>query len=460
MLIGYGKIGRSPQLNPKNIGVVGGDIDTIYMLKRLAEDYPQHTFMLLSRFSRETPEELAALGYPPNVINPWPEWHGKFDVPTVDEFMADRQHINRIIPSFRELTGDLHERMDHIVLWAGQHGSVNSFLPQVGTDWHEKIFATPHYNYCNYAGWVLDFVSRWRDVDPLNREETWLCPDPRNPLKGRELKWPMRQPVVSQHNFLQQQKFERHQDFGPLLTENFKGERQQSVWVTKTEYAYYGLELSTVKPPREVPLADVPGEHEFGIILNENRKSVKENRLKVLQEYVLNMWPNAPVYGKWTKASLAEMRPAREKIETIPPTDIYDTLRTFRTTLTTPASGSGWATSKPWECFAAGTVCFFHPLYDTQGHILPLHVDPHRHPDYLNHLVKYLRVRGPEDFWRAVQQFKGDDALWKDTVLAQRYHFEKAWRRYDGGLIEIKRRIDEIEDGSVSQAARETDVPA
>ena len=445
MLIGYGKIGRAPQLDPKKISVVGGDIDVIYTLQRLARAYPQHTFMLISRFSRETPEELAALGYPPNVVNPWPEWHERFDVPTVTEFMEhkDRRAISRIIPSFRQLTGDLHERMDHIILWAGQHGSVNSFLPQVGTEWEDQIFAHPHYNYANYCGWVLDFLSRWRDLDPLNREETWLCPDPRNYLKCREIKWPIKVPVISQYNMLQQEKHERHGDFGPMLTENFKGHKEQSVWVSETEYAYYGLELTTAKRPEDVELTDRPGEYEFGIIINEARKAVTLHRRGMLQEYVLDMWPNCPIYGKWTKGSMEEFRPPRTDIQPVNPVEIYDVLKTFRTTLTTPSSGSGWATSKPWECFAAGTVCFFHPKYDNQGHIVPLHVDPHRHPDYLNHLIKHLRVRNKEDLWRAVQMFKGDDGLWRATVEAQRYHFERTFARWDGGLLEIKRRIDE-----------------
>ena len=49
MRIGYSKIGRSWCLDPAKASTVGGDLDQIRLLKRLAHKHPEHEFFLIGR---------------------------------------------------------------------------------------------------------------------------------------------------------------------------------------------------------------------------------------------------------------------------------------------------------------------------------------------------------------------------------------------------------------------------
>src|SRR5690606_5960135 len=158
-------------------------------------------------------------------------------------------------------------------------------------------------------------------------------------------------------------------------TNGHPGVREQAVWVINTEYVYAGPELTALDEPGSIVCADQPGPITLGVVSNENRKYVgKKNRLDLIKEWVLDNWPDTPLYGKWSKESEEAIG---RKVRSIPVEEMYNQLRQFRSTITFPASGSGWATAKPWEAFAAGTVMFFHPWYDDQGHILPIRGRPH-----------------------------------------------------------------------------------
>ena len=99
--------------------------------------------------------------------------------------------------------------------------------------------------------------------------------------------------------------------------------------------------------------------------------------------------------------------------------EYFPKLHSVRTTLTTPSSGSGWATAKPWEAFAAGTVCFFHPAYDTQNHILG---------DADAWLQDWLRVPTATELWKRVERLNSPDGYyeWRKIVQLQREHFDRA----------------------------------
>ena len=126
---------------------------------------------------------------------------------------------------------------------------------------------------------------------------------------------------------------------------------------------------------------------------------------------------------------------------------MYNTLRTFRSTITFPASGSGWATAKPWEAFAAGTIMFFHPEYDTQGHIMPIRGKHHWTDeggiiprDQLQMLSDFLRVPDVETFRERVQNISRSDYLWHTYADLQRRYYEAAFMYWRGG----SRRIEEV----------------
>jgi hypothetical protein len=104
------------------------------------------------------------------------------------------------------------------------------------------------------------------------------------------------------------------------------------------------------------------------------------------------------IHGKWTPAG---QETVGREITPVHHSEVPRVASSIKSTLTTPGSGAAWATCKPHESFALGTVCFFHPGYDAQGHIIPTlaaveagSVDDQ--PD-LKELTRWLRVSTPED---------------------------------------------------------------
>ena len=444
MIIAYSKLGRSWNLDPRRASTVGGDMDVIRLLMRLAWDNPEHTFLLVGRNSGENPRDL---GYPDNVVNPWTEW----SMPTLTyEGIKDggREYVEEYLGHWDRMSRGVE--VDKHIMWLGQHGGSNTPIPQIGTDWEHRNFTTPQMSFVNYCAYLLKFT-RDTGVEPV-----LLCPDPRNYLKAREL-ITLTSPILAQYNMRKQTKFDVHgaweQDQrGIGGTETFvptaphlPGRREQSVWVSDVPYVYAAVELTALDEPPTIPCADTPGEHPFGLISNENRKEVgRLARLPLLKQWVLSKFPDAPLYGKWSSDSEAEI--GRGPIPSVPTKQMYDVLRSFRSTITLPASGSGWATAKPWEAFASGTVMFFHPEYDAQGHVLPLAGIPHWSDgtecgEDARRLAAWLRVTNARDMWVKVEHLENDDQLWADITRVQRRYFEFAFKYWRGGARPVEEAV-------------------
>ena len=79
-------------------------------------------------------------------------------------------------------------------------------------------------------------------------------------------------------------------------------------------------------------------------------------------------------------------------------------------------------------------MCFFHPLYDTQGHILA---------DAPSELRDWLRVSSPDELRSRVEYLNQHRDAWLWLVRAQRAH-------YDMAVAEARhlRLIDERIDGT------------
>lgn len=414
MRIGYAKLGRSWNLDPAAWSTVGGDVDVYRLLRRLAFQHEEDEFILVGRNSGHRPTDV---GLPKNVVNPYaddPEMHrlakalGRWDPrPGVrnwknDGSLQDIVAVNAYLvwPWFRDL--------DAVIIWAGQHGTSNQVIKMVGSDEETQ----PQTSSILYGGYLIRCINHWRDVDPLEREEIWLMPDVRNYLKCRDVKWPLRHPILGQYMFEREAKAYRWGDAREPGVSRWD-EGPKHTWVTTHRYEYSGLELTAIDE-NEVPSFEWEGRRPFGVVMNENRPYIKNSRLEVLQTWVLPYvgLDHLEVFGDWSKDSLERLG-RDEPFPTVPVTQMYDTVRRWKCTLTTPASGSGWATSKPWEAFAAGTVCFFHPEYDTQDQVLG---------DADTNLHDWLRVDTPEELWKRVNHLDQDEAAWRWLVSKQYEH--------------------------------------
>lgn len=426
MKIGYGKLGRSMPLTLEDCGVVGGDMEGFAVLVQLAQKWPEHTFYIVGRNTGESPSEV---GLPPNIINPWEawkpleqKWKKDNNFPSSYLQIEDMQKLRdfygvEIIPFF--------EQLDGIVMWEGQHGSSNS--PKPFTD-DKSVLTKPHDSSVKYCSFFLEGINAFRDRNPLQYEEVILNADARNMRQSRDQRWPAWHPVLAQFNTDKNVSFNRgrgselptKEDLA--VPDGFKNlvTVRDHLWVGKIKYCYSRVEINALVPGNEfsnLVKYDETWEdrQHFGLFINEARAYVNPRlgRKLAMQSYVLPLQPHF-VHGQWSEASLKELG---IRIDPAPFDQYYPKLHTVRSTFTTPSSGSGWATTKPWEAFAAGTVCFFHPAYDSQNHILA---------DAPEELRSYLRVIGPSGLRTKVEEMNNDRDKWLHMVRLQRAHFDKA----------------------------------
>jgi hypothetical protein len=403
MRILYGKIGRSFNLDRTKMSTLGGDVDVLNLLERLALRYPNDEIIIVGRNTGENPQEV---GLPGNVRNFWENEY-------VTEVKAEIRKTGDPLHVCHEYTKDEFRDADAIVMWLGQHGTSNIPIPNIGTDWPEAKLTNPQTSFLNYVGFLHKGINLWRDAVDGRREEAWLLPDVRNYTKGRDLKWPLRTSVLAQYNKTHQAKFERWDDRRNPEDLGFDATWEYSCWVTQVTQAYAGVELSAIQDPATFPMPSLDGRVPFGMLVNENRQTPKNARIDIMRKWVFKNWPDAPVYGTWTTESLNRLK---RDIQALPHGRAIEEMSKWRCTLTTPASGSGWATSKPWEAFLTGTICFFHPAYDDQNHILK-DADPV--------LQRWLRPPDVDSLVKAVDEVNRNDATYEWLARHQREYLER-----------------------------------
>lgn len=403
-------------------GTLGGDVEKYAVIKELASRHPDDTFVLVGRNSGESPSEV---GLPENVRNPWSLWREELRIELARAGIRGNLTVaehDKVIDIFRYLMKNIWQELDGLVLWTGQHGSSNMSIPKID----DPTDRTKPQDWCAfYAGYILDGVNQFRMGRAHTHDAVWLNADARNRHKMRDLKHPLTHPVLTQYNF-----------WHDLKHEQYDGSAVRTSTVTNV---YSQLEINALAPG--TPFGDLvrfengfTRKHAFGMFINEARAiGVKKgmSRLDAVRDWVvplINAERPIWVHGTWSNASQAELG-----FEIVPaPWDQYfpllnDTLCTF----TTPSSGSGWATTKPWEAFAAGTVCFFHPAYDTQNNILK---------DAPQGLADWLRVSTPRQLKNRVAAVAANPETFRWLITKQREHFDRAMieKRY---LRMIEKRL-------------------
>lgn len=414
--IGYGKLGRVIEIDPKKWGENGGDNEPPYLLEQLATRNPDVEFVVVGKNSGWAP-------HMPNITNMWQEWKQE---PRLKSSATMQERTDRL----DRITGPTFDTLDGMVFWLGQHGTSNSPIPMV--DDRTKN-TNPQVSFVEYVSFIARGINRWRAVNPLKREEVWLLPDARNYLKSRDLAWPRRHPVLCQFDWTRDEWNERYGDTRTPQEHGFNmlharsdstGER----WRATDTYVGSGLELVGI--PRSFGAEEPAGwedrDHDFGILINEARNygmRPELTRLHAMQYYVRPLGP-AWVHGTWSASSLGKLN---QDIQPIPYGQIFNLMQTTKCTFTTPSSGSGWATAKPWESFATGIICFFHPLYDTQDHILYPHgASP---SDEMRALHKWLRVKDPADLARKVKAVTTSRSTYEWLARVQYEHFKRELER-------------------------------
>jgi hypothetical protein len=422
MKIGYARLGRLMTSNTDRWGVVGGDCEPPRLLDTLARRHPEDTFYLLGRTPPENPQEL---GQADNVVNPWIELDESrrlaMSNPERDGSQLSTAARSRFIQWCDENILPLYRQMDAVVVWLGQHGSVHApGIPKVNGTWDDPV--TPQDWAVLYGGLVVRGINAFRAADPLEREEVWLISDARNYLKMHDLKWPIRNPILGQYEFEREFWVQRYGDqrtpqetgFADHVTGTDKG--AGSHWRTKAQYVASALEICGILPDHTgVKFADnYDRKHHFGLFINEARATSGITRADVMRDWVRAQCPDW-VHGQWTKKGLDTA--GMEAIEPLDAALYWPQLQDTRCTFTTPSSGSGWATTKPWEAFQAGSVCFRHPGYDTQDHV---------YGRFDATAKDWLSPKTPNDLYLRLDALKNNESTWRWLVNEQRRVFDDA----------------------------------
>lgn len=420
MIIGYGKLGRSMPLTLEKCANLGGDVEMVAVVKEMALRHPEDTFLLLGRNTGENPADV---GLPANISNPWHTWGWANQIRERGNEVRKKHAINAngsnlssrgqvlMREIFDDITLETFRKLDGLVLWVGQHGSTNTPIPRI--DRPDEL--TKPYDWCAYyASFILQGVNAFREGRQYTHDAVWLNADARNTHKMRDLKHPLKNPIITQYNFHNKIKHEQYDGTPPI-----------SSTVTNI---YARLEINGLAPG--TPFGDLitwNGDFyrsfRFGMFVNEARAiGIKTgmDRLSIMKEWVLPILddtaPDNPhwVHGTWSDKSQTELG---FEIKPAPWDQYYPMLNNTLCTFTTPSSGSHWATAKPWEAFAGGTVCFFHPDYDVQDNILG---------DAPAGLRQWLRVKTPRDLKLRVAAVSANPATFKWIIEKQREHFDRA----------------------------------
>lgn len=415
--IAYGKLGRSLPLREEGISSSGGDVEVLRLLHMLRERYEVH---LVGRNSADATLE--------HVVNHWAPGGLLHGLPFVleDEVYPDHPKYLAQLEHLRRASAQL-PRFDAWIIWIGSHGATSSFMPRVrpekaGTDPRLKGLTRPLMSLVNYVG-PLVHLTNWADARPI-----WLCPDPRNELKLRDVGYPDQRPILSQYNQTRLREFwhEKH------------GFRHGTL-----RYQYAGLELLAVPPAESRKLSDpsFPPPELFGVLANEGPTDLgDQGRLHMLKK-LRNHVPDFELLGHW---SMASQRTLDRRVTPVAQGQVAATLARWRGTVTFPASGSGWATAKPWECMRAGCVCFKWPGYDNQQHIygdMPLDLHKFVAPATLSTLFENIHRLEDPNLWRQVSGLQTSYLQSKLDELA-----EGARHVYSAVEDEASKRSKEYDD--------------
>lgn len=418
MKIGYAKLGRSFPVRYFKSSSLGGDQAVIRLLDYLRKDHEVHLVG-----PNQGPTDKQVYGYvPENTVNHWFPGEAFGDVATVPNDARDPRS-----PEYVRFNQTLDEgikrlpKLDAWVIWLGQHSAVSSFLPPERDK--EKEYVTPLISQLNYVYPTLKMLNELQ-VKPI-----WLHPDARCILRSRDL-W-----HVNQRTILSQ--YDRTHVIKSWHPKH--GTRESHL-----KYKYAGLEL-LVMPEEGYRDADLlrilqnPGSVEFGILTNEGQDKKYNSRAGNVANWCtpLNEVTGWELVGHFCTESQLKLN---RKVEPVPNTQVRQTLRRWKMTITFPPTADShstkWVSAKPWECFAAGTLCFKHPQYDTQGHIYG--------PEMPEDLRAFLCVKSPSELVERVRAVQANLELWPQLVAQQFKYVADRMRRWRGGMWAVDTAIDEM----------------
>lgn len=444
-----------------------GDAEKPNLLYRLARRSPDVKWVLIGH---NTADELDL----PNVENPWLDARtraaatpprdtanpGHYWPPFETTWTSQPGWWVSEVSGFEDDLVELISHLDGVVLHVGQHAPTQLSIPNANRTWAEA-FANPAYAnrtydsvkcYCRYLVRGLNALG---DRTLGRAPVVWLCPDPRNYLKARDVKWPTGlDDVLAQYRFARRQKHERYGDARSLTelptdlgVRELAYLRGGELWEVEHRYRHADLELMILPDDWEMwGRCGFNNRVPAGIATTSTKASVLGNnrrRSQLVRDYLLAAFPDAEVFGKWDAASVADLLDGTLRATT--PAEFPDLLNRWRVTLALPIVESSWTVAKFWQCAAGNALCFLVEQVDDQGWLLPSRrpVDGTTEVGSVGEtrfysvrddwtqaelgLAAWLRVETPAEFAARARYVVGEPALWRTLVDVQRRLLRRRW---------------------------------
>lgn len=445
MRVGYAKLGRSIQL-PERLWGTAGDHEAPQLLRRLANATPDVTWVLIGK-SRGWEQ----WDPPANVENPWVE------LPALLMTEEDEGPPEVFVPRAQELITAIVEQLrpawqtlDAIVFWVGQHGTTHIPVPLLKPE-PGRHLSKPYLFAVNYGGYLNAIMNLWQHERDGAGPCVALCADPRNYLKARDLKWPPNEPILAQYEFERKQLHYRYGDTRRPTDERTRWiDAGEGCWEVTSRYAYGGVELASLPDDWTTwgkrSFAD---RHPLGLASTAFWMTKPERRRSwYVKNYVLRADAGAELFVKPDAKSAVELEGCTLYDNT--PDEFQNVLARWRCTVSLPAPDkNGWVVAKPWQCFAANTVCFHLGPTDAQGWILPARsrtapaqeVAPgwwSVRDDWTDEnlwLAEWLRVKDLDDFTHKVQAVSNDPQLWGYLIEQQRNLLTRRWGELERNVL-------------------------
>lgn len=226
---------------------------------------------------------------------------------------------------------------DRYVVWLNQHPAVST--PHAIPKLDGSGIVTPLEYAKNYVAYAWELVN--------SRPTTFVCNDPRSCLKAREVWNP--QLVLGAYEMENSRQY-------------FNGFEHVEV---KDIYRYAGVEQIGLDDLMDADWRNEDRPIDLLCVANETRPGGPYDRAKLIREM---MPEDGLVVGKWSEKGQQQLG---RRVEPVDWKRMPELMRQTKYMLVLPTSGTGWATAKIWECYAAGVVPIVHPRYDSQRWTIP-----------------------------------------------------------------------------------------
>ena len=342
MKIGFGKLGKSIKFKGK-YSPIGGDCEAPLIIMALAKHNPNDTFYLVGKsdYNKLSDDELKTIFPNNNVINVYNHIEAK-------KMEIRKSYEDPYIQGLNNYFKDNH--IDSVILMVGQVGGVS--VP--GKTWQVRdtsLIACCIDMTANYTSPITVWLNENRLSEDKNIPIIEVINDPRYTLnQPRDI---MFSPKCGVSQF----------DYQYINTTIKNYDEQLDKTDNVIDVTYNGVEKAFLINKDFPDNSEKERSRKFTVVLNEGKPS----RYKEFNKWILSHdeFQDIDVFGKWDDSITKNDERFKGALDI---NEVQKIMEDTRYTFIIPIK-DGWVTSKYIEMIYAGVIPFFHPSYDTQGHI-------------------------------------------------------------------------------------------